>query len=118
MGGEGKKSFVEAVKGEEQQDKWKGGSIKNTNACSALDGKKCYWAVQGWYGFRSAGEESVKGGLHKIKMRFLGDKLALMTPREGENIGDIIKPNREWFDNFFTSIKPWSVFSVVDHKIV
>jgi len=51
-------------------------------------------------------------------VRFLGDSLALLNPREGENMGDIIKLNREWFDNFFTSIKPWSVSSVADHKIV
>jgi len=64
------------------------------------------------------GEELVKGGLNMIRVRMLGDRLVLITPREGENMEDIINDNKEWFDDAFANIEPWSVLNGSNHKIV
>ncbi|XP_068474729.1 uncharacterized protein [Phaseolus vulgaris] len=114
----GKKYFVEAVKGEAQQVKWKGLVIKTQLHILPWMEKSVVGKLKDGMNFDQLGEEFLKGGLNRIRVRFLGDNLALVTPREGENMRDIIKLNKQWFDSFFTSIKPWSVSSVADHKIV
>ncbi|ESW12629.1 hypothetical protein PHAVU_008G128800 [Phaseolus vulgaris] len=48
----------------------------------------------------------------------MGDNLALLTPKEGETMVELIKLNREWFDSIFVSIKPWSVARLASHKEV
>ena len=53
-----------------------------------------------------------------VRVRSFGDNVALLTPREGENMEELIKLNREWFDSFFVSIEPWTVSRVVSHKKV
>ena len=69
-------------------------------------------------GFEQLEEEFVKGGLNMVKVRSLGDNLALLTAREGENMEELIKVNREWFDSLFESIEPWTVSRVTGHKEV
>jgi len=41
----------------------------------------------------------------------------MMTPREGEKMEDIVKCNKDWFDNLFVNIKPWSISCMADHKM-
>jgi len=36
----------------------------------------------------------------------MGDNLVLLTPKEGERMEDLIKLNKEWFDNVFEVIEP------------
>ncbi len=64
------------------------------------------------------GEELVKGGMTMVKARFLGDNLVMLTPREGEVMEDILEDNKEWFESVFSEVKPWSVSSSADHKLV
>jgi len=51
-------------------------------------------------------EEFIKGGMKIIRVRYMGDNLALLTPREGERIEDLIMLNKEWFDSVFDVIDP------------
>jgi len=113
----GKKSFVEVAKGEKPQEKWKGEVIKTQSLALPWLERSVVGQFKEGMDVDQMGEEFVKGGMHNIAVRFLGDNLVLMTPREGENIGDIIKFNRDWFDIIFTSIKSWSVSCVADHKV-
>ena len=53
-----------------------------------------------------------------IKVRYMGDNLVLLTPKEGERMDDIIKLNNIWFTSVFEDIKPWSESYVAGHKIV
>jgi len=68
--------------------------------------------------FDQLGEGFVKGGMSMIKVRYLGDNLALLTPREGENMDDLIKLNKEWFESVFNNVEPWLEAHVAGHKIV
>ena len=52
-----------------------------------------------------------------VKVRYLGDNLALLTPREGERLDEIIALNKQWFESVFESIEPWSDALVAGHKI-
>ena len=40
-------------------------------------------------------EEFVKGGMEMVKLRYIGDRLAMLTPREGESMEALIKLNKE-----------------------
>jgi len=53
-----------------------------------------------------------------VRVRSLGDNLALLTPREGENMEELVQLNKEWFDSVFLSIVPWSAAQVVNHRVV
>ena len=63
-------------------------------------------------------EEFIKVGMNMIKVRYMGDNLALLTPREGESMEDLITLNKEWFDSVFDVINHWSETHVAGHKIV
>ena len=68
--------------------------------------------------FDKLSEEFVKGGMNTIRLRYMGDNLALLTPTEGVNMEELIKTNRGWFDSLFVSIKPWTKMAVASHKVV
>ena len=113
----GNKSYADIVKGESQQ-KWKGPVIKTQHHVLS-------WMVNSVIGqfkidmnFAQLEEEFVKGGMNMIKVRYLGDNLALLTPRDGESMEDLLKLNKEWFESFFEIIDPWSEDYVAGHKIV
>lgn len=63
-------------------------------------------------------EEFFTGGMNMIKVRYMGDNLVLLTPREGERMKDLIKLNKEWFESVLDVIDPWSKSCVASHKIV
>jgi len=100
------------------QGAWKGPIIETTSNAPAW---LSYSAV-GWMShdltFESLREEFIKGGMSRIKLRYMGDNLVLLTPREGERMDEIIKLNNEWFVSIFEDIEPWSESYVVGHKIV
>ncbi|KAK7335224.1 hypothetical protein VNO80_27001 [Phaseolus coccineus] len=62
-------------------------------------------------------EEFIVGGMDMVKVRYLGDNMALLTPREGERMDDIIRLSKQWFESVFEAIEPWSVAHVAGHKI-
>jgi len=68
--------------------------------------------------FDTLSEEFVKGGMSRIKLRFMGDNLVLLTPKDGDRMDNIIKLNNEWFVSLFYSIEPWSESYEAGHKIV
>ena len=110
-------TYAEAVKGEMQQEKWKGTTIKVEMHILPWMEKSVVGQLKEVMNFDQMGEELVKEGLSRLRARSLGDNLTLLTPKEGEHARDIIKDNKEWFDGFFTSIKPWMVSCVADHKL-
>ena len=112
-----KKSYVDAVIGQARKE-WKGPAF-NTQI------QNLPWMVRSAVGkynagmdFDLLGEEFVRGGMNMIQVRSMGDNLALLTPREGENMEEVIKLNREWFDSFFVNIEPWTEARVASHKKV
>ena len=56
--------------------------------------------------FDTLNEEFVNGGMSRIKLRFMGDNLVLLTPKDGDRMEDIIKLNNEWFVSLFYDIAP------------
>jgi len=63
-------------------------------------------------------EEFIKGGMSMVKVRFLGDNLVPLTPKQDERMDELINLNKEWFESVFEVIDPWSELFVVGHKIV
>ena len=110
-------TYAEAVKGEVQQEKWKGTPIEIKMLILPWMVKSVVGQLKEGMSVDQVGEELVKEGLHKLRARSLGDNLILLTPREGEHARDIIRDNKDWFDSFFLSIKPWMVSCVADHKL-
>ena len=53
-----------------------------------------------------------------IKVRYMGDNLAIITPTKGESMEDIIKLNKEWFKIVFEVVDSWAEAYAADHKIV
>jgi len=57
--------------------------------------------------FSQLQEEFFKDGMSMVRVRYMGDNLALLTPREGECMDDISKLNKEWFHSVLGDFKPW-----------
>jgi len=68
--------------------------------------------------FEQLGEEFVRGGMSMVRVRAMGDNLALLTSRGGEKMEEIINLNREWFDSVFVKMQPWSASFTVSHRVV
>jgi len=68
--------------------------------------------------FDQLGEELVKGGMNMLRARYLGDNLALLTPKEGEDMEALISYNKDWFDSVFVSMQPLTEATVADHRNV
>jgi len=98
-------SYAEAVKGEVQQEEWKGTAIEVETHTLPWMEKSVVGHLKEGMDFDQLSEDLVKEGMNRLRARMLGDNLILLTPREGEKARDIIKDNNEWFDNVFTSIK-------------
>jgi len=41
-----------------------------------------------------------------IRVKYMEDNLVLLTPKEGEQMEDLIKLNKEWFESVFEVIDP------------
>ena len=113
----GSRSYADAVRGEFQKQ-WKGQSIKAEGCIIPWMERSVMGKLRDDLGVDQLGEELVKGGMNMVEMRSLGDNLVLLTPRAGENMEDVIKLNKEWIDNVFVSVKPWSADSNPSHKTV
>ena len=90
----GNKSFVDIVKGGSQQ-KWKGSTIKTQHQVLPWMKNSAIGQFSADLNFDQLGEEFVKGGMCMIKVRCMGDNLALLMPREGESMEDLIKLNKK-----------------------
>ena len=53
-----------------------------------------------------------------VKVRFMGDNMVLLTPKEGDHMEDIIKLNKDWFVSVFKDVEPWSEACVANHRLV
>jgi len=113
----GNKSYADIVKGELQQ-KWKGPVIKTQHHVLSWMENSVIGQFNIDMNFAQLGEEFVKGGMNMIKVRYLGDNLTLLTPREGESMEDLLKLNKEWFESVFEIVDPWLEDYIAGHKIV
>jgi len=68
--------------------------------------------------FNQVCEEFILGGLNMVKVRYLGDNMALLTPNQGDKMEDIIRLNKQWFKSVFEVIEPWSEEHIAGHKII
>jgi len=113
----GNNSYADVVKGGSWQE-WKGPVITTQKQVLPWMENSAIGQFNTELDFNQLGEKFLKGGMSMIKVRYLGDKLAMLTPRVGESLEDLIKLNKAWFDSVFDSIDPWSENYVADHKIV
>jgi len=111
------KSFADAVRGQERWA-WKGPVITvKQQSLPWMEG-----SVVGRFNadmdFEQLGEEFVRGGMSMVRVRAMGDNLALLTSRGGEKMEEIINLNREWFDSVFINMQSWSASFTVSHRVV
>jgi len=111
------KTYAEIVAGG-SHDQWKGPSVKTQQNTPQWMLKSFVGNLREGVDFEKVGEELVKGGMTMVRARFLGDSQVLLTPREGEAMEDIMKMNKGWFDNSFSSVSPWSHNYGVSYRIV
>jgi len=53
-----------------------------------------------------------------VRVRYMGDNLALLTPLEGDQMEELISLNKEWFESVCETINPWPESYVDGHKII
>ena len=112
-----KHSYAEVVR-KTPQGHWKGPIIETTsNAPTWLSYSVVGWMCSG-FTFDSICEEFIKGGMSRIKLRYMGNNLVLFTPKNGERMEEVIMLNKEWFVSIFEDIEPWSDTYEAGHKIV
>jgi len=112
-----KVSYAEVVRNS-PQDLWKGPSIEMTPNTPSWFVSSAVGRMAPEVSFESLKEEFVKGGMSRIKLRFMGDNLVLLTPMYGERLEETIQLNNEWFGSLFISVEPWSETYVAGHKVV
>jgi len=89
-----KHSYAEMVR-KTPQGLWNGPIIETTpNGPAWLSSSAVGWMSSG-FTFDSMCEEFIKGGMSRIKLRYMGDNLVLLTPKNGERMEDVIRPNKE-----------------------
>jgi len=97
---------------------WKGSWFRTQQNAPPWLAKSFVGKLGGAVDFEKLEEEIVKGGMLMVKVRNLGDDLALVSPAEGVVMEDIVKSNAGWFNNIFSSIKPWSEGREANHRVV
>jgi len=112
-----RRSYADAVR-KPSQDSWTGPSFETSSTILPWMSNSAVGRMAPTMNFVSLCEEFIKGGMSRIKVRYLGDNLVLLTPKEGERLEEIIKLNNEWFTSLFEVIEPWSESLVVDHRLV
>ena len=111
------RTFVDVVKGPSQK-LWKGPSVKTQCHTPQWMSRSCVGKLGEGMDFEKMEEEIVKGGMAVMRARWLGDNLVMLTPREGEDMEDLLKMNRGWFDSLFSSINPWTSNCGASHRSV
>ena len=87
----GKKSYVEAVRGSSSQEVWKGPIIETQKQLLPWMEISEIGHMVSDLDFSQLYEERVKGGINKIKTRYMRDNIVLSTPTEGECMEELIK---------------------------
>jgi len=112
-----KLSYAEAVH-KSSQDLWKGPIIETTSNTPSWLVINAVGRMSPEVSFKTLREEFVKGGMSRVKLRYMGDNLVLLTPNYGERLEEIIKLNNEWFGSLLETIEPWTESYVAGYKIV
>jgi len=112
-----KKSFADAVRRQERWA-WKGPVFTaKQQSLPWMEG-----SVVGRFNtdldFEQLGEEFVRGGMSMLRVRAMGDNLALLTSRGGKKMEEIINLNKEWFNSVLVKMQPWSPSFTVSHRVV
>ena len=113
----GNKTFAEVVKGA-REGRWRGLIVKTLQKSLPWMERSIIGQFKEDLSFEQLGEEFVKGGLNMVRVRYLGDNFALLTPIEGEDMNAIILCHKQWFDSTFYNFKPWTPEFAADHKYV
>jgi len=100
------------------QEKWKGPIVETKQLVLPWMESSMVGHMSLDLNFSKLREEFIKGGMNKIRVRYMGDNLVLLTLKEGERMADLIKLNKDWFESFFEVVDPWSDSYVAVHKIV
>jgi len=95
----GEKSFADAVRGHEWWE-WKGLAFATQKMSLPWMMESVVGRYNAELNFEQLREEFVRRGMSMVRVRSMGDNLALLTPREGETMEDLT----EWFDNVFVSL--------------
>jgi len=111
------KSFANVVK-DDSQRRWKGPIIKTKQKVLPWMESSVIGQFRDELDYEQLGDEFVKGGMNMVRVRYMGDNLVLLTPREGNNMEELINLNKEWFESVFKKIEPWSAEHVAGHKVV
>ena len=100
------------------QEKWKGPVFETKSQVLPWMAN----SVVGWMSedmnFDLLCEELIKGGMSMVKVRFMGDNMVLLTPKEDVLMEDIVKLNKDWFVSVFKDVEPWYEACVADHILV
>ena len=111
------KSYADAVK-DDSQRRWKGPIIRTEQKVLPWMESSVIGEFREELDYEQLGQEFVRGCMSMIRVRYMGDNMVLLTPREGSNMEELIKLNKEWFKSVFQSIEPWSAEHVAGHKVV
>ncbi|XP_057423063.1 uncharacterized protein LOC130716997 [Lotus japonicus] len=63
------------------------------------------------------GEAFLLRGFETVKVRFLGDDLALLTGPEGVDLSQLLHESRDWLAEVFVTTYPWSPLVAPDHRV-
>jgi len=113
----GSKSYVDVTKGDAQR-RWEGPTITSEKKVLPWMEYSMVGQFREELSFEELDDEFIKGGMSMVRVRPMGDKLALLTPREGVNMKELLDLNKMWFDSVFQKIVPWTEESIAKHRIV
>ena len=113
----GSKSYADVIKGDAQR-RWEGPTITTEKQVLSWMEYSMIGQFREELSFEELGDEFIKGGMSMVRVRFLGDNLALLTPREGQNMKELINLNKVWFESVFQKIETWTEESATEHRVV
>jgi len=113
----GSKSYADAIKGDAQR-RWEGSTFTTEKNVLPWMEYSMVGQLREELSSEELDDEFIKGGMSLVRVRSLGDNLALLTPREGVNMKEVIDLNKGWFESVFQKIEPWTEESIAEHRVV
>ena len=113
----GRKSYADVVK-DDSQKKWNGPIINTEQQVAPWMEISMVGQFREELDFEQLSDEFVKGGMSMVRLRYMGDNLVLLTPRENINMEELFNLNREWFESVFLNLEPWTAEHVADCKVI
>jgi len=98
-----KQSFADVVRGS-SCEKWKGIIVETKQQVLPWMVNNVVCQMSPNINFSQLCEEFIKGGMSMVRVTFLGDNLVLLTPKEGEQMDELLNLNKEWFKSVFEVI--------------